>query len=602
LSLACGDNIVPPPDDGTLPVVDLSLSSTNMTAPGDIALVATASDDDGVQRVEFYEQIDGVDVSPTKLGEDAIAPYELQRPILSAAENGSYAFNAKAYDAAGNVGTSAAQTAVVNLASSVPAFALSASHNRITSPGRITFSVEALEGLSRLEIYERGKKVSESAVSQTPLSATVDVTSAENGRRVYVGRGHDAGGEIGFSNTLPILIDIGWDLIRELEGMATDNRLHIASDASDATYVATTVRTESNAVIDLNVILSKYDVDGNRSWTRSFGNNDWESLYSVGVDQSGRVYLSGHTSYRGEGQGQNPDCFLAVFDALGRLLWTRLIDTPLLDALCVATTGSSGAFYVAGVVEEGRPGAGRTDLFVAKYNQVGTQLWIREFGSLPGAFGDDVPTSIAVDPLEGVYVAGYTSGGMEGTTNQGGRDVFVAKLDGDGNRLWARQFGTSDHDFANALAADPEGGVYVAGGRDHPDFRFGRFGDALLARYSSDGTLMWQRTLDGGDFDDAWDIIADRNLIQVVGRTSRGTSGELTERTQGPSDAFLAKLSRDGDLLSVRLLGGPGHDGATGVALGRDGDVYVGLSSSGGLPGVPNPGSRVLARHREATP
>jgi hypothetical protein len=601
LAQACGDGTAPAPVDTIAPAVDLSLSSGSVSTPGPISLMASASDQVGVTKVEFYERIAGSDADPTKIGEDISPPYAVERPIMTVADNGSYEFTAKAYDAAGNVGTSNAETATVNLEGVPPAFTISASDDHITTPGRITFAADATAGLTRMEIYEHGVKVGENTGSTTPPSVAVEVSNRENGSRVYVARGFGDSGEIGFSNQLPISIDIRWDVIRALEGMSAEYSLQLASDASGAAYVATTTRTESNAVIDLNVILSKYDHEGNQSWTRTFGGTDWESLYSVGVDQSGRVYLSGHIHSQGEGETRNPDCFLALYDASGSHLWTRLIETPLLDVLCVTTSGPAGDFYVAGVVEEGNSRGGRTDVFVSKYDPAGNQVWRREFGSGPGFLGDDILTSIAVDPLEGVYVTGYTSGVMEGTTNQGGRDIFVVKVDRNGNRLWSRQYGTDYHDFGNSLAADPEGGVYVAGGRDHPDFRFGRYGDALLLRYSPDGTLLWNRQLDGGYFDDAWDVVADQGGVRLVGTTGDGSSGQLTERTQGPSDAFLASLSPGGDLLSARLLGGPERDGATGLALGLNGDAYVVLTTEGGLPGIPTR-SAALARHREIGP
>jgi hypothetical protein len=600
-ALACGDSSAPLTVDTTPPTVALTLSSDNVTTPGNLGLRATADDEAGVARVEFYERVAGGDAAPVKIGEDVSEPYHLERRILSGAENGSHEFTAKAYDAAGNVGNSNVETAVFNLEAAEPEFTISASHDRITTPGQISFSAEPAEGLSRMEIYERGIKVGESVGSAASPSVTIDVSSTQNGSRIYVAKGYGAGGEIGFSNPLAILVDIRWDVFRVLEGMGTDELLRLASDGSGAAYVATTIRTEVNAVINLDVVLSKYDAEGTRLWTRTFGGTDRENVYGLGVDPSGRPYLSGHIHYRAEGETRNPDCFLAVYDASGSLLWTRLADTPALEVLCGSATDASGAFYLAGAIEEGSPGSGRTDVVVAKYDADGNRLWIREFGSEPGVFGDDIPTGIAVDPLGGVYIAGYTSGSMDGTANQGGRDLFLVKLNGEGNRVWARQFGSSYHDFANGLAADPEGGAYVAGGRDHPDFRFGEYGDALLLRYGSDGTLLWNRQLDGGYFDDAWDVTADRDAVRLVGRTSRGTSGQLTEPTQGPSDAFLATFSRAGDLLSASLLGGAGHDGATGVAPGKDGNTWVALVTAGGLPGVSNP-SPVLARQQETRP
>jgi outer membrane protein assembly factor BamB len=254
---------------------------------------------------------------------------------------------------------------------------------------------------------------------------------------------------------------------------------------------------------------------------------------------------------------------------------------------------------VAGDVSEwkGSQESSRFDVFLSKYDRDGNLLWTREHGSAPGIWNDDLVTSLAVDPLGGVYVAGYTDGSFEGATAGGSRDMFVVKFDHAGNRLWARQYGDADFESANALAADPDGGVYVAGVRN-PSDGGGPIQDALLGRYSADGTLLWIRQISGG-----WGgaVAMNRDAVYLAGSKADATPRGMMEPPQGPSDALLTKFSRDGALLSVRLLGGPRHDGALGVAIGLNGDAYIAINTSGGLPGVPNPGA-ALAHHREAAP
>jgi poly(hydroxyalkanoate) depolymerase family esterase len=96
--------------DTTPPSVTLSGSATGtVTAATTLALTATASDDVGVTKVEFYD-------GATLLGSDTAAPYA-QSVSVTAASNGMHAFTAKAYDAVGNAGTSAAVSVVVNIGS-----------------------------------------------------------------------------------------------------------------------------------------------------------------------------------------------------------------------------------------------------------------------------------------------------------------------------------------------------------------------------------------------------------------------------------------------------------------------------------------------------
>jgi hypothetical protein len=306
---------------------------------------------------------------------------------------------------------------------------------------------------------------------------------------------------------------------------------------------------------------------------------------------SGHVSIAGTLSHLGS---LAQDCFVTVYDQSGNIAWTRVLAG---QAGCVAAADGAGNYYVAG------DGGKAEDVLLTKLDKGGNVLWSRKLGSAPGAVNDDLVTSVAVDGFGGIYVAGYTSGSMDGTANRGGRDAFLVKFDGDGNTVWIRQFGTLNHDFPSALAADPAGGVYVAGGVDGPDQRFGALGDAMLARYDADGTQLWIRYLDGGYFDNAYSVVADQNSVYLGGTTvgGGGTPRDITEPRQGSGDGFLARLSRAGDLQSVRLLGGPANDVASGVALGVNGDVYVVGYTRGGLAGVAGSGI-TLARHREATP
>lgn len=94
-------------NDTTPPSVSLTASSNLFTAPGSGVLSATASDDVGVVRVEFYRE-------SSFIASDSSAPYAVSVPFTSA-DNGTWNFFAKAYDAAGNVGTSAPVTLTINI-------------------------------------------------------------------------------------------------------------------------------------------------------------------------------------------------------------------------------------------------------------------------------------------------------------------------------------------------------------------------------------------------------------------------------------------------------------------------------------------------------
>jgi hypothetical protein len=73
-----------------------------------------------------------------------------------------------------------------------------------------------------------------------------------------------------------------------------------------------------------------------------------------------------------------------------------------------------------------------------------------------GSAGFELGNSITVDKNGYVYVAGGTSSDLSGP-NQGNRDVWFAKYDGTGNEIWRKQFGSTSFDFAFAIAVDQQG-------------------------------------------------------------------------------------------------------------------------------------------------
>jgi hypothetical protein len=101
------------------------------------------------------------------------------------------------------------------------------------------------------------------------------------------------------------------------------------------------------------------------------------------------------------------------------------------QAYGVAVT--QGAVYVAGESANGsfsgQTSAGSTDAFVSKFDLEGNIVWSRQFGTSAA----DYALGVAAD-TSGVYVVGYTSGGLQGA-NAGGEDAFVRKYDPNGNAL-----------------------------------------------------------------------------------------------------------------------------------------------------------------------
>jgi hypothetical protein len=541
--------------------VTLTASPDSMWAAGDISLVTTATGANGVavRKVEFFESTPGS--SPQKIGEDSDAPYEFKRAIASAAENGDRIFTAKAYDEKGQVGTSSSSLVHVGVGQRQPSHpVLSSSHTRITTSGKITFTLLTNPPAARAELFNGTTKIAETSDLPGWWVPVVAVTAADNGTQTYVAKIYDAANNLTESTPVSVVVDIRWDLIRTIDGLRNDGFPRIAVDAANNLYIAGTSDGHQ-------VYLTKHDADGNLIWLRRFGGGGWENIGSVNIDAAGRIYIAGDNSPT----VQRTDCFLTLYDETGALLRSQLVDVGTSGTYgCQAVTDAAGNFYVGGGFAVGSQ---TNDIFVAKYDKDGALFWTRFVGSSPGAWNDDFLRGIAVDGSGSIYVTGLTHGSFDGTASG---DLFVLKFDADGNRVWSRQFGFPGVGTgAQYAVADPDGGVYVAGLTDDPNNPY-RSTNAFIVRYSANGTLLWTRTLDGGDYDTATGVAADRRGVYLVGLTNRSSGGlQITEPRQASNDGFLATFARDGTLTSVRLLSGPGGAWANSVAIGANGDLYT---------------------------
>ena len=102
---------------------------------------------------------------------------------------------------------------------------------------------------------------------------------------------------------------------------------------------------------------------------------------------------------------------------------------------------------------------------------------------------NDYANGVATDSSGNVYVTGGTKGGLDGNTSAGNTDLFVVKYNSSGTKQWTKQLGTSGRDSANGVATDSSGNVYVtgytSGGLDGTNA--GGY-DLYVVKYNSSGT------------------------------------------------------------------------------------------------------------------
>ena len=212
-------------------------------------------------------------------------------------------------------------------------------------------------------------------------------------------------------------------------------------------------------------------------WAKKAGGTQDDEGYSIDIDSSGNSYVTGY--FEGTASfgtttltcTEDIDIFIAKLDSNGNWLWAKQAGGSYWDMGYSIAIDSSGNSYVTGNFGETASfgtttltSIGTADIFVAKLDSNGNWLWAKQAGGTSSvAYG----YSIATDSSGNSYVTGYfgetASFGSITLTSIGSWDIFVAKLDSNGNWLGAIKAGGTIWDWGQSIAIDSEGNSYVTG-------------------------------------------------------------------------------------------------------------------------------------------
>jgi hypothetical protein len=347
-----------------------------------------------------------------------------------------------------------------------------------------------------------------------------------------------------------------------------------------------------------DVFIVKYSLDGVTEWTRLLGTASAERPSRiVGVELSATsqaVFVAGFTwgNLGGQPNHGGYDAFLSRVEPNSTVVWTRLVGSSAWD-FGTGLDVRGGAAYLCGVTLGNFSGAGANaggrDVFLSRLDALdagGVVSWTVLLGSSADEFATGVVAS-----ADAVYVTGYTAGSLEGFTNAGGFDMFLARFTLSGARLWVAMQGSVGDDFARAVTLLNDG-VFVAGYADGPlgDQHYAGNYDVFVTRVATDGSLVWTRLFGDSSTDEALDIASSSDALYVAGVSFGSPDGE---RNSGNGDILMIRLAPDGGREWTRLHGNDTTETATAITE-FGGFLYVVGFTYGSLGGVASAGGADL--------
>jgi len=303
---------------------------------------------------------------------------------------------------------------------------------------------------------------------------------------------------------------------------------------------------------------AKYDTEGNELWVARYNGpgNFYDSAQAIALDSSGNVYVTGYS----DGSGTRYDYATIKYDPEGNELWVARYNGPgnSYDYANAIALDSSGNVYVTGYSD----GSGTDyDYATIKYNTEGNELWVDRYNGPENFY--DWAQAIALDSSSNVYVTGYSYG--SGTDY----DYATVKYDTDGNELWVTRYNGPGnfYDYANAIALDSSGNVYVTGASRSSDSS----SDYATVKYDPEGNELWVDRYNGpGNFYDYAQAIAlDSSGNVYVTGYSYGSGTDY--------DYATVKYDTDGNELWAARYNGPANFGdlARAIAIDSSGNAYV---------------------------
>jgi len=322
--------------------------------------------------------------------------------------------------------------------------------------------------------------------------------------------------------------------------------------------------TENQGGWDYWIVLT--DTSGTIEWQNSLGGSEDDIAFAVQQTTDGGYIATGECLSK-DGDISDPysdswyDYWIVKLDSSGALLWEKSLggtDSDRAYSLCA--TADNGTIIAGGTHStdgdlDSMEHHGQEDFWVVKIDSLGTIDWQNLYG------GSMWERAHCIRQTEdgGFIVVGYSdSNDGDLIENQGIDDYWIVKLDSTGIIEWQRSLGGSHIDKSYAVEQTSDLGYIVVGYSRSSDgdvtINHG-LADYWIVKLDSTGTMEWQKSLGGSEFDSAYAVQQTEDLGYIITGKSFSDDGDITGN-HGDGDYWLVKLDQDGNLVWQKTMGG----------------------------------------------
>lgn len=342
---------------------------------------------------------------------------------------------------------------------------------------------------------------------------------------------------------------------------------------------------------DVGIFLGGYDYwiiktnsIGDIIWKKVYGGSSFE--YPFYIQQTADLgYIIGGTTSSNNGNvvgnhGES-DAWILKLDGSGNIVWKKTLGGSYIDDFSTIIQTNDGGYMIAAETQSNdgdvlfNYSPFYKDVWLVKLDTNGNIAWQRTLG---GDGLDDV-SEIKQTSDGGFIFVGYsnsTNGDLTGISPTGG--AWVVKIDSSGNIVWQNRF-SENQEFtkANSIKQVSDGGYIIGGGRNSTSGF-----DYWVLKLDSSGIFQWQNSYGGSGGDFLIDIIQTLDGGYLAAGSSDSINGDIIGN-QGSLDVWALKISSTGNIQWQKPMGSSGDNYASSVKQTTDGGfIIAGSTNSNG--------------------
>lgn len=350
-------------------------------------------------------------------------------------------------------------------------------------------------------------------------------------------------------------------------------------------------------------------------WQKTIGGSGWDALYDMKLTPDGGFIIGGSSTsgISGEKNEVNKggfDYWVVKLDSLGNIEWQKTIGGSGHDRLYSISNTNNNGYIIGGWSDSNISGdklensLGGVDYWILKLDNSGNIEWQNTIGgsgdesAYPDLLidrGDTVGAVPIIQTIDGGYLLGGPSNsnisGDKSENSKGEFDIWLLKLNNNGVIQWQKTIGGSLSDRVHSIYQTYDGGFILGSSSksnisgDKTENSFGNW-DSWLIKINNSGTILWQKTIGGSDWDVTKDIVEKNNNTRDIvfgGLTKSQPSGNKTSPKYGSNDYWLVKVDSNGsNILWQKSAGASSWDNLRSFQITNDNGFILGGDSQSG--------------------